>query len=45
MRNAEIKRMTAETDIEVLLSLDEKAPAIINTGCGFCDHMLTLSAR
>lgn len=45
MRNAEIKRMTAETDIEVLLSLDEKAPAIINTGCGFFDHMLTLFAK
>ena len=45
MRAAEIKRMTAETDIEVLLSLDEKSPAVINTGCGFFDHMLTLFAK
>ena len=45
MRTAEIKRMTAETDIEVLLSLDEKGPAVINTGCGFFDHMLTLFAK
>ena len=45
MRSAEIKRTTAETDIEVLLSLDEKAPAAINTGCGFFDHMLTLFAK
>ena len=42
MRTAEIKRMTAETDIEVLLALDEKGPAVINTGCGFFDHMLEL---
>ena len=45
MRTAEIKRMTAETDIEVLLSLDEKGTAVINTGCGFFDHMLTLFAK
>ncbi|MBE6655385.1 MAG: imidazoleglycerol-phosphate dehydratase HisB [Ruminococcaceae bacterium] len=45
MRTAEIKRMTAETDIEVLLALDEKGPAVINTGCGFFDHMLTLFAK
>ena len=45
MRNAEIKRMTAETDIDLFLSLDEKGPAVINTGCGFFDHMLTLFAK
>lgn len=45
MRTSEIKRMTAETDIEVLLSLDAKGPAVINTGCGFFDHMLTLFAK
>lgn len=44
MRTAEIKRMTAETDIELSLDLDGGA-AVINTGCGFFDHMLTLFAK
>lgn len=45
MRNAEIKRVTAETDITLALSLDNKGEAVINTGCGFMDHMLTLFAK
>ena len=44
MRNAEIKRKTAETDIELSLCLDGSGKASIGTGCGFLDHMLTLFA-
>ena len=45
MRNAEIKRKTAETDIEISLSLDGSGRSTISTGCGFLDHMLTLFAK
>lgn len=45
MRTSEIKRMTAETDIELFLDLDNKGTSVINTGCGFFDHMLTLFAK
>ena len=45
MRNAEIKRATAETDICVRLELDGRGVSEIATGCGFLDHMLTLFAR
>lgn len=44
MRTAEIERKTAETDINLKLSLDEKFTAVIDTGCGFLNHMLTLFA-
>ncbi len=44
MRQAEIKRKTAETDIVLSLNLDGAGQADINTGCGFMDHMLTLFA-
>ena len=44
MRNYEIKRQTAETDISLSLELDGKGVSSINTGCGFMDHMLTLFA-
>ena len=44
MRNSEIKRKTAETDIEIYLSLDGSGSSKIDTGCGFLDHMLTLFA-
>lgn len=45
MRNAEIKRKTAETDIKISLSLDGSGRSVISTGCGFLDHMLTLFAK
>lgn len=44
MRNAAIKRKTAETDIELALCLDGTGRAHIATGIGFLDHMLTLFA-
>ena len=39
MRNAQISRKTAETDITLSLDLDGGARAI-DTGCGFLNHML-----
>ncbi len=45
MRVSEIKRKTAETDIELTLNLDGTGDAKIDTGCGFLDHMLTLFAK
>lgn len=45
MRTSEIKRTTAETDISLLLNLDGKGDSMIDTGCGFLDHMLTLFAK
>ena len=44
MRNSNIDRKTAETDIKLTLSLDGKGKSEIDTGCGFLDHMLTLFA-
>lgn len=44
MRNAEICRKTAETDIYLYLNLDSFGNNEIDTGCGFLDHMLTLFA-
>lgn len=45
MREQVISRQTNETNIEVVLNLDEKKPAVINTGIGFLDHMLELLSR
>lgn len=45
MRTSEIKRTTAETDISLLLNLDGDGKSVIDTGCGFLDHMLTLFAK
>ena len=45
MRNAEINRKTAETDIALKLELDGKGVSNIDTGVGFLDHMLTLFAK
>lgn len=43
MRAAQIKRATRETDISLSLCL-EGGESVIDTGCGFLDHMLTLFA-
>lgn len=44
MRNAEILRKTAETDIRLFLCLDGSGKSSVDSGCGFLDHMLTLLA-
>ncbi len=44
MRTAEIKRKTAETDIELKLNLDGDGTCRVDTGVGFLDHMLSLFA-
>lgn len=45
IRVSEVKRKTAETDIELKIRLDGKGDSKINTGCGFLDHMLTLFSK
>ena len=45
MRNAELNRNTAETQIKLSLNLDGTGVSVIRTGCGFLDHMLTLFAK
>lgn len=44
MRNSEIRRKTRETDISLSLCLDGGGSGVIDTGCGFLDHMLELLA-
>ena len=44
MRTFEINRKTAETDINLSLNLDGSGKSVIDTGCGFLNHMLTLFA-
>lgn len=44
MREATVQRKTKETDIIVKLNLDSQPKAVINTGVGFFDHMLTALA-
>lgn len=44
MRTARICRKTAETDIQLNLTLEGTGVSQIATGCGFLDHMLTLFA-
>ena len=45
MRQSEIKRTTAETQINLSFDLDGSGTSKIDTGCGFLNHMLTLFAR
>ena len=45
MRNAEISRKTAETEILLSLNLDGKGNSELNSGCGFLEHMLTLISK
>ena len=45
MRTARIERKTAETDIDLTLTIEGTGTSEIATGCGFLDHMLTLFAR
>jgi len=45
MRNANLRRTTTETDIQVRLNLDGRGTAKVSTGIPFLDHMLNLVAR
>ena len=45
MRNAEIKRTTAETDIALALNVDGSGKYDIDIDCGFMKHMLELFTR
>lgn len=45
MRQSKVVRKTAETDISLSLNLDGSGKAIIDSGCGFLGHMLTLLAK
>lgn len=45
MRKSEIIRKTAETYIKLVLNLDGTGKSVIDTKCGFLDHMLTLFAK
>ena len=44
-RHAEERRKTAETDVAVTLELDGHGTAVVETGVGFLDHLLTALAR
>lgn len=44
MRTYELTRKTAETAITLSLNLDGTGRSVIDTGCGFLNHMLTLFA-
>src|SRR5437773_7812632 len=44
-RNAEISRVTKETNIRLALNLDGSGKSAARTGVGFFDHMLDLLAR
>ncbi|GAN53191.1 imidazoleglycerol-phosphate dehydratase HisB [Tanticharoenia sakaeratensis] len=44
-RRAERHRITGETDITIRLDLDGTGTAVVDSGIGFFDHMLTALAR
>lgn len=44
-RSANIHRQTAETTIELALTIDGTGQSTIDSGVGFLDHMLTLFAK
>ena len=44
-RTAESRRATGETDVRVRVDLDGAGSALVSTGVGFFDHMLTHVAR
>jgi imidazoleglycerol-phosphate dehydratase len=44
-RVAEITRTTNETDLRVRLNIDGQGEAVVRTGIGFFDHMLSALAR
>lgn len=44
-RSATIKRKTSETDISIILNLDNKSTSEISTGIAFFDHMLEQIAK
>ena len=45
MRQAQVTRMTLETQISINLNLDGTGRAVLNTGVPFLDHMLDQIAR
>ena len=45
LRTAQIRRVTAETKIDLTLNLDGSGTAQVETGVGFFDHMLTHLAK
>jgi imidazoleglycerol-phosphate dehydratase len=45
LRQAQIKRVTKETQIQLKLVIDGKGKSSIKTGVAFFDHMLTLFAK
>ncbi|MCQ2559565.1 MAG: imidazoleglycerol-phosphate dehydratase HisB [Clostridia bacterium] len=45
MRQAQIKRKTQETEIDLSLNLDGSGQSQIQCGVGFLEHMLTLLAK
>jgi imidazoleglycerol-phosphate dehydratase len=45
MRKASVKRVTKETQVEVVIDLEGSGASSIATGIGFLDHMLDLLSR
>ena len=45
LRQSEVSRHTGETEITLSLNLDGSGKALLETECGFLEHMLTLFAK